>query len=135
MTILTPGQRGLIEQLRLCGSPLTREAYVGVSWNDEPPEGEDWGAECEIWSKTPETASRLRAASSRKTIRFSTMTGRCPGATTSKIPIRNLAKRSGGQSAELGRSERLRMKDFASAECKARRHVVAGEGELGDRAA
>jgi hypothetical protein len=42
-TMMTRGQRELIELLRYCGAPLTRENYIGVAWNDEPPA--DWGAE------------------------------------------------------------------------------------------
>jgi hypothetical protein len=45
MTELTPGQRGIIEAMRLGGGPLTRERYIAAMWNDEPPE--DWDAECE----------------------------------------------------------------------------------------
>jgi hypothetical protein len=36
--MMTRAQREVIEIIRLSGEPLTRAAFVGVWWNDEPPE-------------------------------------------------------------------------------------------------
>jgi len=40
---MTIGQRQIIVAMRKLGVPLTRTAYIGAAWNDEPPI--PWGAD------------------------------------------------------------------------------------------
>jgi hypothetical protein len=42
---LTPGQRGILDLIAQLGFPLTRETFIEINWNGEPPD--PWTAEDE----------------------------------------------------------------------------------------